>query len=206
MAGSGELRDLDHMVVSTDAQGELANMWVNRAWDLSDHWPICSFPKRKSEPPSGEVRTQNGSGVRLKREAMMKSAHDIAFHNMWKALEVEGDPETEEGSARFLDTSMEVAMNVKVAEASIPTGRALQKDRPRLSRESRRAIESRRRVFRRWDEAENSEEKGALWARYLDLKREVKKLTRADKKVQWGNFIAEGASALTNGEWHKAWK
>ena len=38
--GRGEWRGLDHVVVSSNATHLLSNLWVNRSWDISDHWPV----------------------------------------------------------------------------------------------------------------------------------------------------------------------
>ncbi len=205
--GKGALRDLDHIVASTEAHQMLSNTWVNRAWDISDHWPVHTFPKHTPASCTADDRAGPAPSLRLKRDAINGCAQDITCHNMWEVLEREVNLEADGGPENFLSTSIEVARQTRVAAAT--TG-ATEHTRPKaeihLSRKSKRAIEARRRVFRKWDGVEIPEEKDALWSRYLELKRRSKKLVREEKRTQWDSFIAKGAKLMVGGEWRRAWK
>ena len=204
--GAGSLRDLDHIVVSAEDQHRLANAWVNRAWDLSDHWPICSFPIRRPKGSSNSHDDQPSNRTRFRRERIRECTSDIVSHNMWEALMEDGDTETEACAQRFLDTSVQVARQANVASDAPPTGHIPRRDHQALSRESKRLIESRRRSFVAWERASSSPEKVALKAEYLERKKEARKQLRADSKARWDSFLGAGAKTLARGEWKKAWR
>jgi exonuclease III len=203
--GSGTLRDLDHIVVSTEALNLLANANVCRSWDISDHWPIHSFFKKETSSAVAKEQTIPGTSLKLKQSAIKEHALEIAHHNMWEVLEREVSLDTEEGARVFLDTSITVAKKVGAAAPTTSNGNTQQKE-VHLSGKCRRAINSRRKVFQKWNNLDDSEEKDTLWVEYLDLKKKSKKLIQEEKKAQWQEFISKGAESLANNEWHKAWK
>ncbi|KAJ1909224.1 hypothetical protein H4219_006434, partial [Mycoemilia scoparia] len=109
--GAGRHRDLDHIVVSRDYRSYVANTWVNRHWDLSDHWPVTSFLKiRTPEQLPSQVAP---SRLRLNREKVKEATPAIASHNMWKVLAEEED--TDVVVDKFLGVASEVAEATEVA-------------------------------------------------------------------------------------------
>ena len=203
--GAGALRDLDHIVVSADLQSQLANAWVNRSWDLSDHWPVCTFPLSGTRLESSPFQTQGGVG-RFKRELIKASVPAIACHNRWQALAEEDEAGPEACVERFLETSWLVAKATGVAPSPGSQRQYLKPARPPLSRKCRRLVEARRKVFAKWVQAPSGEEKEALWVTYSELRKGSRKLIRDEQRASWARFLAGGMELMVSGEWKRAWR
>ena len=203
--GAGALRDLDHIVVSAGAETQLAHSWVNRVWDLSDHWPICTLPLDKERPTLDSGQPQQPP-LRLNRKMVLANAPAIACHNRWDVLATSEATAPEDCAEQFLETSSRVAEDTGVA--LMPDTQAKPAKRSKLhsmSRKCRKVVEARRKAFARWDRAP-LEEKEALWADYSSLKKESKQLLRREQRERWAQFLAQGAERMVSGDWKGAWR
>jgi exonuclease III len=202
--GTGTLRDLDHIVVTLDIQSQLANAWVNRSWDLSDHWPICTSLRNRPQPRTALEQNQQ-SMLRLNRGKVQAYATDITSHNMWQALAEDDCADAEAYVERLLETSSLVANSVGVTMKSNPREHHQKQTRQPLSRKCRRLIDARRKVFEKWEASPSKEEKGGYWDSYVELRKESRKLIREEQRADWARFLAKGAELMVSGESKRAW-
>jgi exonuclease III len=198
--GAGTLRDLDHIVVSKGVDGRWANAWINRSWDLSDHWPVNTFPLGKSHirpehPPKPERVFIDGRKVGMRAAA-------IATHNRWELLAEEALEDPEEYATKFMEASSSVASDVGVTATLDPNEKTSDL---RLSRKCKRLVEARRRAFSVWEQAA-PRDKPARWGTYQKLKDEAKETTRSQQRADWARYIAEGSKLLHEQEHKRAWR
>jgi exonuclease III len=203
--GKGSLRDLDHIVVSTNSYRAFAHMNVCRSWELSDHWPIMTYLKNEPLVPLYEGQVHNEHIPRIKTGAIKEFSSEIVHHNMWEGLSNEAYLDSEKGATLFINTSLDVAKEVGVINSD-PPKKPSKRDRVHLSKKCKRLIISKQRAFTTWYNSRDLTEKEILWVKYLDHKMDSRELIRKEKKAQWEKFINEGANSLFNKEWKKAWR
>jgi len=103
---------------------------------------------------------------------------------MWEVLNREVDLGSVEGTTLFQDTSLTMAKEIGIISPSSPSKKPQQKELVSLSREYKRLIDSRHRVFQDWNNSKDLKEKESLWTKYLDLKKETRRLIKKEKKTQ----------------------
>jgi len=204
--GHGRWRDLDHMVVSENATEELSSVTVNRAWDISDHWPVqCKMKPSKVV----HVREHLKELPRMDPEKVRNRAQQIASHNYWQPLAdlvdaCEDQCTVESLTAEFTKVSEQVAKDVgvlKVARAKSRKGSGIN-----LSRETRRSIDQRRKIYSRWRAEQDASAKERLWEQYREARKASHKAVRGERRTNWLKYVADGAEALSSGRWHEAWR
>jgi len=135
----------------------------------------------------------------------------IAHHNMWEALAVDSDDEDgkHEGDVDEQVEQMEEALAqigaeqgfvVTAAEAAAGKSRAGY----RLDGRARRAVDRRRKAHKTWVEREGPE-RGELWQRYEELRREARSIIQGCARKSWQQYLARGAAHLADDDLRGFW-
>ena len=211
-------RDLDHIVASPAAAAWLRPPRVNRTWDTSDHWPleaVLRVPQPEAAQTGGAAaqdgKPARGLGSMGWQVLSPKISGDIAHHNVWEALAVDSDDEDgkHEGDVGEQVEQMEEALaQIGVEEGFVATAAeaAAGKSRAgyRLSGRARRAVDRRRKAHMTWVEREGPE-RGELWHKYEELRREARIIIRECARKSWQLYLARGAAHLADDDLRGFW-
>lgn len=211
---SGRMSCLDHIIVTKEASWCMDAPFVNRLWDLSDHWPIGSSIRDMG--PGTITSVTDGEGrVNFDVKKVIGKSNEIISHNYWDVLLNEDDDEDDDDVigdhnvaetvfAKFIRVSREVAKDTDVIRKPAKT-RKCHRRTYRLSRAARVAIRRRQHAYYLWVTRTAPATEGPDWELYCQLKQEAKKAKRESMRESWDRYIATGAKLHADCEYKELW-
>jgi exonuclease III len=204
-----EWSSIDHIVVNDSARKWIGKPRVDRRWSCSDHWPVVGSIRLKDTSPldneEGWTYPKPRQVIRYNLDKVKELRYDIPCHNHWKALETLDEVDLDESLEKFIQTSENVAKDLKVIVTEPENDKTRPQSRPRLrclSRTTKTLIKERGKALKTWQKGGQ----GSDLERYQGLKKEAKKAIRLDQERLWMNHLAKGAQALKVKKVKEVWR
>jgi len=205
---------IDHMVhFNPGAAARCLHSKVLRNWKCSDHWPLrmtFQLPVKAPAPQSQNSAAQRASlaSRRILTNKLADEKASIVHDNYWQVLmsdviEVPEEHDLDAVVQSFVDTSKEVAKEHDVLSTPPTRPGPAGRQQPYCSAATKRAIEKKRRAYKKWRKAPNSARLGEEFQR---LKAKASKCARQDRNARWHKFIAEGMDLLQEKDFKGHWR
>ena len=201
---------IDHMVMTESAMTQAQKCHVNRAMNLSDHWPLEN--RIRGEEPVGDQLPNESEGtvsaspnLRIDTKKLQGAKQEIRQHWRWSMMHVSAE-ESRETDEWVEETEMHFRELCKELNLLREPHVEKRKRKFLITKQTKVAIRRRERAYRIWFAKAAPARVGPEWDNYLKCKATVRKAIKIASDKSWLHRAIKGSKILTQRDSRGFWR